>query len=590
MDPMIIFFITLTAALVMFIWDKIRYDLVAILTLFALVLFGNIPSAEAFTGFGHPAVITVAAVFIISRSLQYSGVVDAIGQKLGEASQNLLVQITLLSVIVCFASAFMNNIAALAILMPVAMHLARTGGNSPSVFLMPIAFASILGGTMTLIGTPPNIIIATFRADITGTPFGMFDFSPIGFSLSMAALLFILLIGWRWLPQRKTKETDEVLFQIENYVTELKIPENSNLQGKTIEQVNSLADTNIVVLSIIRQEQSIQVPSPDEKMRTGDILIIEAGTDDLQTLIDKAGVVWEGDKKIKAESSVSDEINTVEAIVMNGSPLVGETAVSTDLRSNYNINLLALARHEKQIWDQIGQIRFQEGDVLLLQGSGSSINQFIANLKCLPLAERGIQFGKPQKIIFAVSIFLLAIISVVVGVMEVQIAFSIAAVVMVLSGLLPLKDLYNSIDWPVIILLGAMIPVGVAFETSGGAQMVANQLLSVGEHIPFWLSLGLVMAITMLLSNVVNNAAAVILMAPVGIQVATTTGVSIDPFLMAIAMGGSCAFLTPIGHQSNTLVMGPGGYKFGDYWKMGLPVSIIVLIVSIPVIIYFWPA
>lgn len=590
MDPMIIFFITLTAALVMFIWDKIRYDLVAILTLFALVLFGIIPSAEAFTGFGHPAVITVAAVFIISRSLQYSGVVDAIGQKLGEASQNLLVQITLLSVIVCFASAFMNNIAALAILMPVAMHLARTGGNSPSVFLMPIAFASILGGTMTLIGTPPNIIIATFRADITGTPFGMFDFSPIGFSLSMAALLFIVLIGWRWLPQRTTKETDEVLFHIENYVTELKIPGNSNLQGKTIEQVNSLADTNIVVLSIIRQEQSIQVPSPDEKMRTGDILIIEAGTDDLQTLIDKAGVVWEGDKEIKAESSVSDEINTVEAIVMNGSPLVGETAVSTDLRSNYNINLLALARHEKQIWDQIGQIRFQEGDVLLLQGSGSSINQFIANLKCLPLAERGIQFGKPQKIIFAVSIFLLAIISVVVGVMEVQIAFSIAAVVMVLSGLLPLKDLYNSIDWPVIILLGAMIPVGVAFETSGGAQMVANQLLSVGEHIPFWLSLGLVMAITMLLSNVVNNAAAVILMAPVGIQVATTTGVSIDPFLMAIAMGGSCAFLTPIGHQSNTLVMGPGGYKFGDYWKMGLPVSIIVLIVSIPVIIYFWPA
>lgn len=589
MAPMIIFFITLGMALVLFIWDRIRYDLVALLSLFVLVVAGIVPSEQAFSGFGHPAVITVAAVFVISRSLQYSGVVDLIGQKLGEASQRMVIQIALLSGIVCLASAFMNNIAALAILMPVALHLARKAGKSPSYYLMPIAFASILGGTMTLIGTPPNIIIATFRADITGEAFGMFDFTPIGLSLSMAAVAFIVLVGWRWIPKRTAQDKDEVLFQVKNYVTELKIPESSKLKGISIREINNLAGTNVVVLSIIRQNQSLQVPDVEEQVRGGDILLVEADTDDLKLLVDKAGIELAGNKEIGAQGMEPHEINTLEAVVMNGSPLAGKTAISIGLRSEYNINLLAVARHEKQIWQQIGEHRFQEGDLLLLQGSSSGMRQFINNMRCLPLASRGLQLGKPRKIIYALSIFILAIASVVAGLLQVHIAFSVAAVVMLLSGLLPLKDMYTSIDWPVIILLGAMIPVGVAFESSGGAGYVSHQLLRLGGEVPAWFFLGLIMGITMLLSNVVNNAAAVILMAPVGIQVAAATGLSIDPFLMAIAIGGSCAFLTPIGHQSNTVVMGPGGYKFGDYWKMGLPVSIIVVLVSIPVILHFWP-
>lgn len=587
--PMIIFFITLGITLVLFIWDRFRYDIVALLSLFTLVVAGIIPSDEAFSGFGHPAVITVAAVFIISRALQHAGLVDVIGQKLGETSNKLVVQIGLLSVIVCFASAFMNNIAALAILMPVAIHLARKGNNPPSVFLMPIAFASILGGTMTLIGTPPNIIIATFRADVTGEAFGMFDFSPIGLPLSMAALVFIVFAGWRWLPQRSSAASNKILFRIENYVSEIHIPAQSGLEGLCIKEINQMAGTNLVVLSLIRQGQNIQVPAVNEVMRAGDTLIVEASTQDLQTLTEKTGVKLAGNKKLREKDEAAPEINTVEAVVMAGSPLVGKNAINMSLRQEYNINLLAVARQQKQIWQQISRVRFQEGDVLLLQGSNSGINQLINNLNCLPLAERGLQFGKRRKIFFALSIFILAISSVVAGLLPVHIAFSLAAVVMLLSGLLPLKNMYTSIDWPVIILLGAMIPVGVAFESSGGAEFVSQQLLRLGADIPPWLALGLIMLITMLLSNVVNNAAAVILMAPVGIQVATASAFSIDPFLMGIAIGGSSAFLTPIGHQSNTVVMGPGGYKFGDYWKMGLPVSLIVLVVSIPVILYFWP-
>lgn len=590
MEQTILFIVILGAALFLFVWGRIRYDMVALLTLFVLVVTSLVPSGEAFGGFGHPAVITVAAVFIISRAQQYSGVVDLISQVLSKAGKNKVVHIVLLSVIVAFTSAFMNNIAALAILMPVAMHLARKSHYSPSYILMPIAFASILGGMTTLIGTPPNIIIATFRTDVTGSAFGMFEFTPVGGILAIAGLLFVVILGWRFIKMRNTEESADVLFHIENYITEVKVTETSKLAGKTIGEVNKAADTEVVVLGMIRGKRRIHIPPPYETLVSGDILIIEAETKDLQTFIDNTGVILTGNKEIEPETKGPENIRTVEAIVMAESPLVGETAMSANLRTKFRVNLLAVARQERQIWQRIRKITFRAGDVLLLHGRQTSIKHAMSELKCLPLAERGLNLDKPRKIISALGIFILSIAVVVPGLLPVHIAFSIAAVVMVLMGLLPLKEIYTSIEWPVIILLGAMIPVGEAFESSGGAELVSAQLLNLDEQFPLWFLLGVLMSITMLLSNVINNAATVVLMAPIGIHIATAMGVSSDPFLMAIAMGGSCAFLTPIGHQSNTLVMGPGGYKFSDYWKMGLPLSIIMLVVGIPVILYFWPA
>ncbi|RDV16949.1 SLC13 family permease [Pontibacter diazotrophicus] len=585
----ILVFLTLGIALVLFVWEKLRYDIVALLALFVLIIAGIIPAEDAFTGFSHPAVITVAAVLVISQALQHSGLIDVIGRILAKLGTNLMLQIVALSFIVAVASAFMNNIGALAILMPVALHMARKHGNPPSYILMPIAFASILGGMVTLIGTPPNIIIATFRANVAGERFGMFDFAPVGLSLALVGLLFITLLGWRLLPKRKTQTSSNNLFHIENYITEVKVPEDSKLNGRTIAEMNRVADTEVLALGLVRKGIRIHAPSPSEEIKPDDILILEADTDDLRVFIDNTGTELTGGKQIRKEAKGSEDIHTVEAIVMADSPLIGQTAASLNMRTRYRINLLAVARREKQIWQRIGKIHFKTGDVLLLQGRTVNINDAITTMQCLPLAERGLTIGKPRKMLYALSIFVAAIAAVVLGVLPVQIAFTFAAVAMVLSGILPLRDMYTSIDWPVIVLLAAMIPVGVAFETSGSADMVTNQILSLGDRHPIWLLLGIIMTITILLSNVINNAATVVLMAPIGINIASELGVSADPFLMAIAIAASCAFLTPIGHQSNTLVMGPGGYKFSDYWKMGLPITIGMVLLGVPLIMYFWP-
>jgi di/tricarboxylate transporter len=583
-------FLTLGIALVLFVWEKIRYDIVALLALFVLVFFHVVPADRAFVGFGHPAVITVAAVLIISRALQHSGLVDEIGRLLARAGRNLIVQITMLCLIVTVASAFMNNIGALAILMPVAIQLARKSGNPASYLLMPLAFSSILGGMTTLIGTPPNIIIATFRADVAGQPFGMFDFAPVGVFLAAVGLLFITLLGWRLLPRRQTQSDSNSMFQIENYVTEVRLPEASKLEKVPIAEMNTVAGTEVQVLGLVRNGVRIHAPSPSERLRKDDILILEADTGTLKTFLDNTGADLAGNKQIQTEATGSSEIIMMEAIVMGDSPLIGQTAIDINMRSHYNINLLAIARREKQMWQRIGKIEFKAGDVLLLQGRSINLNDAITTMHCLPLAERGLSIGKPRKVLVALGIFILAIATVVLGVLPVQIAFMAAAVVLVLSDILPLREIYTSIDWPVIVLLAAMIPVGEAFETSGAASLITSQILDFSDNAPIWLVLAIVMFITIVLSNVINNAATVVLMAPIGISIANNLGASADPFLMAIAVGASCAFLTPIGHQSNTLVMGPGGYRFSDYWRMGLPITAGILLLGIPLILYFFPA
>ncbi|MGM0466899.1 MAG: SLC13 family permease, partial [Acidobacteriota bacterium] len=588
MDQIIVF-ITLFIALILFSWGKYRHDIVALIALFILVLAGIVPKEQAFSGFAHPAVITVAAVLIISRALQNSGLIDVIASLLLKVGKKLIVQIIVLTIVVAVSSAFINNIGALAILMPVGLYLARKSGNAPSSILMPLAFGSLLGGMTTLIGTPPNIIIATFRGDTLGRPFGMFDFSPVGIGVAVVGIIFVSLVGWRFLPKRRGERSPEDLFKIDDYITEVKIIKESKLKGQVIKDVQNLKDTDIKFLGLIRNNRHIHTPDPEEELKTNDILILEGDPKDLKAFVNKNKVKLVGGKQFRKDAVGSKDITTQEAVVTIDSPLAGKSASSISMRSRYGVNLLAIARQEKKIRQRLYKIRFEPGDVLLLQGRINNINDAVSSMGCLPLAERGLKIGQPHKIILALGIFGASITCVVAGLLPVQIAFPLAALLLVLTNVISFRNIYKSVDWPIIVLLGGMIPVGQALETTGGAQLIASKIMDIGTHFPAWATLTIVLVVTMFLSDLINNAATVVLMAPIGISIAQGLNVSIDPFLMAIAVGGSCAFLTPIGHQSNTLVMGPGGYKFSDYWRMGLPLEIIIVIVSIILIPVFWP-
>lgn len=585
----IIVFATLIFALIMFIWGRFRHDIVALICLLFLVIVGIVSVEEAFSGFSHPAVITVAAVLIVSSGLQSAGLMDVIGKWMMKVGNSLTLQVSLLTGIVCLASAFMNNVGALAILMPVAIHIARKKGHSPSFILMPLAFGSLLGGMITLIGTPPNIIIASFRAQESGQPFGMFDFAPVGAGVALVGVFFIALIGWRLIPHRDSEKTAADRFHIQDYITEVIITEKSTIKDMHLDQLQEIKGIDIRVLGLIRNKQRIHAPKWREILKIDDVLIIEADSHDLKEFVSQTKTELVGKGPLPVDEKNAEGISIVEAVVMPDSPIIGKTASGMKMRLFYEVNLLAIARKDKRFIQRIDDLRFNIGDVLLLQGAPDLLDDAIKEMGCLPLADRGFSIGQPKKIALALGIFGFFIATVVTGLLQVQIAFVCAAILMVLTRVLSLRAIYSHIDWPVIILLGAMLPVGAALETTGGAELIAGHILLAGSILPFWATLAVLMIVTMLLSAVINNAATVVLMAPIGISIANGLNASIDPFLMAIAIGASCAFLTPIGHQSNTLVLGPGGYNFKDYLKMGIPLSILIIVVAVPLLLYFWP-
>lgn len=584
-------FAILCATLVLFVWGKFRYDLVALTALLLVSVTGLVPINEVFLGFGHPAVITVAAVLVLSRGLFNAGAVDLLSRHMAKVGTVPTMQVTALAGIVVVCSSVMNNVGALALLMPVAIWMSRQSGRSPSLLLMPLAFGSLLGGLVTLIGTPPNIIIALYRVE-TGLPaFRMFDFAPVGIGVALAGLAFISLFGWRLTPKREARSSPDELFEIENYITEIIIPEGSKFIGQTIFHLTSAMEkeTEATVVSLSRGEIHKPAPSWYEILESGDVLMVEAAPDDLKALMDGLGLELAECKGDCRSTLGSKDIRLMEAVITTESTLPGKTSAGLYLRRLYGVNLLAIARRGRRITQPLGQTKFMTGDILLFQGTDESLQTVVKKFKCLPLAEREIRIGQPKKVMLSVGIFGAAMVLSATGILPVQIAFTAAAVIMVLSGVVPLGEIYEHIDWPVIVLLGAMFPLGHALESSGGAGLIAEKLLMLSGFFSSAGTLAVLLAGTMLLSNVVNNAAAAVLMAPIAITLAKEMGISPDPFLMAVAVGASCAFLTPVGHQSNALVMGPGGYKFGDYWRLGLPLSIIVTVVAVPLILIFWP-
>ncbi|PWV70212.1 SLC13 family permease [Halomonas sp. A11-A] len=626
-------FIVLGLTLAAFVWGRFRYDLVALAALLGSVMLGLVPGDEAFLGFGHPAVITVAAVLVLSRGFERSGVVDVIAEQLLRVGERLFLQLLVLVGTVVVLSGIMNNVGALALLLPVAMRLAREHDASPSILLMPLAFGSLLGGLTTLIGTPPNIIIASYRGSVTGDNFGLFSFTPVGAVVALAGFAFILLVGWRLVPQRAGKASLDAMFDTANYLVELRVGEESKANGLTLRELQQELEETIPVLAVVRDEKKRAGHAFFGTLREGDILLMEAGPDEMKLLEDKAGLRLGKDAEeeeqgadeeeeteagLKAESPSVDSrqaqveekagekaergkekeekrgvdtegLQLAEAVVRNDSMMVNRTVTQLRLHNQFGLHLVAVARDGGRLKQRLREVRFRPGDVLLLQGGESELAESLATLGCLPLASRNLTLGQPRMLLASIAIFAAAILAMIFDLLPAAVALSLAALVALLVGVLPLREGYQAIDGPVIVLLGAMIPVGQALETSGGATLIAEAMLAWGAEWPVIVTLVGLFVLSMVLSNIVNNAAAALLMAPIAASLASGFNASVDPFLMVVAVSASCAFLTPIGHQSNTLVMGPGGYRFGDYWRLGLPLSLVVLAVAIPMILLVWP-
>lgn len=587
--------IVILLSLFLFIQARIRYDLVAMIALLIVTITGIVKPDQAFTGFAHPAVITVAAILVVSRGLQNVGAMDPVTHYVNTLKGGINFKLLILMGITAFFSSFMNNVGALALTMPIAIKVGKDNGISPSYLLMPVAFSSLFGGLITEIGTPPNLIISIYRAEVVGEPFQFFDFAPVGLALTVIGIIFVTIIGYRLIPDRKGSSEGNVLFKVEDYLSELLIPKDNKFVGKSLKDFSTLMKMDLNILSIVRNKVNIIAPLAREIIEPGDLLVVRIEPSDLKKLIETTGLKLKGAKLTPSESGKllnASDYSLVEMVLRDDSPLIGHTAISINLRNNYNVNLVAISRQGVQLRSRLGEIRFRTGDILLIQVADQNITSILSSLKGLPLAERGITLSNhemraPRAI--ALGIFLSSIGLTTFGMLPVQISFTLAAIVMILLKIISVKEIYESIEWPVIVMLGAMLPLGDALQSTGSADLIAGLLLLTRSFLSPQMILMLMMLVTMLLTNLINNAAAAVLMAPIGISLAAGLGVSVDPMLMGIAVASSSAFMTPIGHQSNTLIMGPGGYHFGDYWRMGLPVTLLFLFVGAPLITMIWP-
>jgi di/tricarboxylate transporter len=574
----------------LFIWNHWRYDVVAGFILITGVFIGVVPVEHAFDGFSHPAVITVAAVLVISQALQSSGVVSLFLRYLARARGTITTQIGANCSVTALLSAFMNNIGALALMLPITIRDARRARRPASRLLMPLSFASLLGGLVTLIGTPPNIIVSTFRAEQTGQPFGMFDFTPVGLVVALSGIAFIVFIGWRLLPDTgvKSEGTMGAQFTVASYTTELRIPSESSLVGSTIRELELLGEDDVSVMAMFRSGRRRLAPSSEEVLQANDIVIMQGDSESLQPLFENPGLVEVGVEITDPDWHKSPDIRIIEAVVMPHASIEGVRMRSLSLHQRYAVNLLAVAREGRASRARLKYIRFKPGDVLLLQGATQALEQMCSTLGCLAIKNRGAEIVPRRGALLTPLIFAAGILAAAIGLVPVQIAFTTVVGTLVLFKLVSLREAYRSIEWPVIVLLGFLIPVGEALRSTGATDLIAQAMLVIAPDMPTWLLLVSLMVISMLLADLIHNAPTALIMAPIAYSLSTNLSLSADPFLMTVAIGAASPYLTPIGHQSNTLVMGPGGYNFKDYWRMGLPLDFIIVAVGVPMIVWVW--
>ncbi|MBE0510580.1 MAG: SLC13 family permease [Chromatiales bacterium] len=609
-QPQILLSIILLLTVVMFLWGRWRHDFVALGALVLCVFLGVVPEQQAFAGFAHPAVITVAFVLILSGVLQQTGAADRLLQVVMPRNAGRLMSMAVLVITAAVLSGFMNNVGALAILMPVALQIAARHQIPPGQLLMPLAFGSILGGMTTMIGTPPNLIVAGFRAETGVGSFAMFDFAPVGVAVMLAGVAFIILIGWRLVPVRERGDVES--FETGAYLAEVRVDEGSKAAGISLHEIEEALD-DVQIIGLIHADVRIPAPHPRRKIHAGDILVVEAEPEALAAVLSSMELVLVGEKRSEPEAFESEgkaalaaagnsdeqsdklravkseDVGLMEVTLLPRSRLVGRSVTDIHLRTRHRINLLALSREGHRSQTRMRRMRLKVGDVLLLQGAHEDLMDFVAEYDALPLAERALTLPHKREAWMAGGLMAMAVGAASFGLLPAAIAFVAAALLAVWTGLIAPRRFYDAIDWPVIVLLGALIPVAQAVGDTGIAELLAIGLV---EHIAQGhtiAALVLILIVTMTLSDFMNNAATAAVMCPIAIGTANTLGVNADALLMAVAIGASCAFLTPIGHQNNTLILGPGGFRFSDYWRLGLPMEILVISVSVPMLLWVWP-
>jgi len=607
----------------MFVWGKWRYDMVAMGSLLACVLLGLVPASEAFLGFGHPAVVTVACVLILSRVLQTSGAVDVLTRIALPKSASPLLTTAALTALAAVLSGFMNNVGALALLMPVALQIAARLKLPPGKILMPLAFGSLLGGMTTLIGTPPNLIVSSFRVSAGVSGFAMFDFTPVGLAVALGGGAFLVVFA-KWLVPARERGGDES-FEIGAYLTEARVEEGSKAAGMSLRDIDKvLQDADAQVIGLIRNEVRIPAPHLFRQVRQGDILVIEADPEGLAGALSALGLKLEedvrppaggetadtarsaaavhpqkrqartekksGDKSAGAGRAIrSEEVVLLELVVLPRSPLIGRSASDIRLRNRYGLNLLALSRQGRRSMSRLRTTPIAAGDVLLMQGTRDALPYFAAQFECVPLAERPLRIPNKRAAAASGTIMALAVGAAALNLVPAAIAFAFGVLAALALRVISPRAVYSAVDWPVIVLIGSLIPVADAIGSTGAADQIAGLLLRTIAGGDAVVALALILVVTMTMSDFMNNAATAAVMSPIAIQASAQLGTSADPFLMAVAIGASCAFLTPIGHQNNTLILGPGGFRYGDYWRLGLPLEILVLAIAIPMLLWVWP-
>jgi di/tricarboxylate transporter len=582
----ILAFSVIAAMMVVFIWDRFRYDVVACCALVLAVALGVVPTDQAFSGFSDDIVIIVGSALVVSAGVARSGVVDMAIKKFFPNLNTLHTQLALLMIVVAVLSAFIKNIGALAIMMPVAFQFAKKSGASPSKYLMPMAFSALLGGLMTQIGTSPNIVVSRIREELTGQSFTMFDFTPMGVILCVVGITFLLF--FHWLVPSRTKENSslEEAVEIKNYTSEVSVVQESTVVEKPMGDLLKLGDGEVIATAVLRGARRMS-PFPDLTLREGDVVLLEGPSAALDRVVSGAKLQLSG-KPLTGEQAQGDIIS-IEAIISQDSALRGLSAKELALSYTRGVNLLAISRHGERVRERLGSLTLAAGDVLVLQGSRKTMPTVMQDFSLLPLAQREVLLGTRRRAFIPLVILALAMGATAIGWAPVPVAFFAAALGMVVFRAIPLTDFYKSVDGPILVMLAALIPVSDSLRTTGGSELIAGWLGNAAASLPAWGALGLILVTAMAVTPFLNNAATVLVMGPIAASFATNLGFRPEAFLMAVAIGAGCDFLTPVGHQCNTLVFGPGGYKFSDYPRLGLPLSFLIILVSIPALLYVWP-
>ncbi|KQT83801.1 SLC13 family permease [Aurantimonas sp. Leaf443] len=569
-----------------FVWGRLPYDLVALASLATGFAIGIVPADRVFAGFADDVVVIVASALVISAAVARSGIVEDAMRPLLPHMKTARTQVPILVGATMLMSMVTKNIGALAIFMPVAAQVAKRSQTSISRLLMPMAFASLIGGLVTLVGTSPNIIVSKIRVDVSGEPFRMFDYAPVGLVIAFVGFVF-LSFGSGLLPKRKPGGSLGASFALDAYTAEALVPDGSPFAGQSVAALETMADRTIQVRFVLRERFRRLIPSPDLVLQAGDHLLLGGEPEDLERAVQRAGLRLSGTEGVPVADVESESV--VEGVVTPQSPAIGKTPAGLAMQDRHGVTLLAVSRGGLPIGQRLSSLKLRAGDVVVLKGTAESVPEALAALKVLPLAERQIVLGRSRRSFLPIAILGIAMAMTALGIVSAAMAFFGTAVILLLLRVMSMTEAYHTVEASVIVLLAALIPVSEAIQTTGGTDLIAHWLSPLLSGLPPAGALAVVILIAMAVTPFLNNAATVLMLAPIAASIAIDLKMNPDPFLMGVALGAACDFLTPIGHQCNTIVMAPGGYRFGDYWRLGLPLSVLVVVVGTPMIALVWP-